>query len=87
MSASRFEYGSPTGKRIGTITADLSVETCDGVVIGWVRQNPDTGRWHVKAEPAAWPMQPATKRTFSSRSTAARWLATTHAVSQGWKAA
>lgn len=87
MNASRFEYGSPTGKRIGTISAALTVQTCDGLVIGWVRQNPDTGRWHARPEPAAWPMQPVVRRTFPSRSTAARWLATTHAVSQGWKAA
>ena len=88
MNASRFEYGSPTGKRIGTINADLTVATCDGVIIGAIRQNPDTGRWHVKPEPAAWPMQPLVKRAFSSRSTAARWLATTHAAaSEGWKEA
>jgi hypothetical protein len=33
------------------------------------------------------PIQPAVHRTFPSRSAAARWLATTHAVSQGWEAA
>ena len=84
MSVSHFAYGSPTGERRGRITDDLSVQSCDGTTIGAVRMSADTGRWFPVPRSEAFASQPRVTRSFPLRAQAARWLATTHAVSQGW---